>query len=116
MYLERHLQIMQSSPFAAAPTSLYLICDGGACNAHNLRIEDFMTGALDGGACYVQYRHKNISAAAYEENLLRLIKICEGTAAVLIVNDHATLAEKFSLPLHLGQGECLAARPQGSLW
>lgn len=66
-----------------------------------------MTGALDGGACYIQYRHKNISAAAYEENLLRLLKICEGTAAVLIVNDHATLAEKLSLPLHLGQGDFL---------
>jgi len=107
MYLERHLQIMQSSPFAAAPTSLYLICDGETSIRQGISVADFVSGAVSGGAGLIQYRHKNISAAAYEENLLRLMKICEGTRAVLVVNDHAALAEKFSLTLHLGQGDAL---------
>lgn len=98
---------MQSSPFAAAPTSLYLICDGETCDRHGISLEDFVFGAVSGGAGLIQYRHKNISAAAYEENVIKLLEISEGTKATLIVNDHAAVAERFSLPLHLGQGDVL---------
>jgi thiamine-phosphate pyrophosphorylase len=107
MRLERHLDIMEASPFAAVKTSLYLICDGETCEAHGLSCEDFITGAVAGGAGMVQYRHKNISPAQYGKNLLNLKKICEGSKVTLIVNDHADIAEKFSLALHLGQGDVL---------
>lgn len=98
---------MQASPFAAPPTSLYLICDGETCEKHGLPVENFLAAAVAGGAGLVQYRHKNIDAQAYAVNLARLSEIVKGTPATLIVNDHAALAEKFSLPLHLGQGDLL---------
>ncbi len=98
---------MEASPFAASSTSLYLICDGETCRDRGLPYEDFFAGAIAGGAGMIQYRHKNIPEPEYEKNLLRLVKVCEGSQVTLIVNDHAQIAEKFSLPLHLGQGDAL---------
>lgn len=98
---------MQASPFTAPLTSLYLICDGESCARQGILLKDFIAGAVLGGAGLIQYRHKNISAAAYEENLVSLLEITKGTKATLLVNDHAAIAEKFSLPLHLGQGDVL---------
>lgn len=86
-------------------SNLYLILDGEMCDARGITREDFLAGALSGGARIVQYRHKNISADAYEKNLLGLMEICGTSGARLIVNDHAAIAEKHELVLHLGQGD-----------
>lgn len=100
---------MQASAIFTADHKLYLICDGATCEAKGIALGDFMTGALDGGACYIQYRHKGITPEAYEKNLKWMHALCAETGGEvkLIVNDHAGLAEKYELPLHLGQGDLL---------
>jgi len=91
-----------ASQILSGANKLYLILDGEMCAAHGIEREDFLEGAIRGGAQVVQYRHKGISADSYEKNLLKLADICKGRAT-LIVNDHALLAETHSLPLHVGQ-------------
>lgn len=95
--------LMQAIHFASP---LYLICDGEACETRSLSLADFVAGALQGGAKTIQYRHKRISVEVYEKNLVELASLCQ-RRAMLIVNDHAALAEKYALPLHLGQEDTL---------
>ncbi len=87
--------------------ALYLICDGQTCGTRGIALSDFVAAALEGDCQLIQYRHKNISAREYEQNLLPLAALCREAGANLIVNDHADLAEKHALPLHLGQDDFL---------
>ena len=100
---------MHASGIFSNGPSLYLICDGGTCEKRGIHLTDFVTGATKGGCRTIQYRHKKISAREYETNLLPMIDICRSTGASLVVNDHAALAEKYALPLHLGQEDALPA-------
>jgi len=85
--------------------SLYLICDGETCARHDITLADFVAGAVAGGATTIQYRHKGISPLAYERNLSEILPLAQ--SAILIVNDHAEIAERLRLPLHLGQNDAL---------
>lgn len=87
---------------------LYLICDGETCEQYGLSLPEFVRGAVEGGVRIIQYRHKNITTATYETNLLRLLPLCGGT--LLVVNDHAEIAERYRLWLHLGQDDHLPAK------
>ncbi|HRP69323.1 MAG TPA: thiamine phosphate synthase [Turneriella sp.] len=98
---------MMANLFKNAPSSLYLIMDGEACAARGIALDDFLVGALEGGAWLIQYRHKNIDTELYEKNLQRFLPLCVQHHTHLIVNDHAALAEKFNLPLHIGQEDFL---------
>lgn len=98
---------MRANSFFAQKGGLYLVCDGEACAAAGIRREDFIAGALSGGARIFQYRHKKISAGTYAEFLRPLADLCAEAGALLIVNDHAAVAENFRLPLHLGQEDTL---------
>ncbi|AFM13282.1 thiamine phosphate synthase [Turneriella parva] len=98
---------MHASGILSDQYHLYLICDGETCAKHGLTTADFVTGATKGGCRTIQYRHKGISAREYETNLLPLIDICRSAGTSLVVNDHAGLAEKYALPLHLGQEDAL---------
>jgi len=100
---------MQSSPIFSGKGSLYLICDGEACATRGIGREDFTKGAIAGGTRIMQYRHKNISVETYAAHLEPLAKLCHAAGVTLIVNDHAAVAEKFLLPLHLGQEDVLPA-------
>jgi len=85
--------------------ALYLICDGETCTRHGITLADFVAGAVAGGATLIQYRHKGISPSAYERNLSEILPLAQ--SAILIVNDHAEIAERLRLPLHLGQDDAL---------
>lgn len=98
---------MHASGILSNRHHLYLICDGATCAAHGISLEDFVFGATQGGCKTIQYRHKGISAHEYEMNLLPLREICRRAKASLVINDYADLAEKYSLPLHLGQDDFL---------
>lgn len=93
------------SPLVPGCGNLYLICDGETCERHRLPAVDFIRSAAAAGVKIFQYRHKNISAAQYEENLLSLLPMVR--QAKLIVNDHAEIAIRHNLPLHLGQEDLL---------
>jgi len=98
---------MDASGILSANQSLYLICDGETCEKRGIPLADFVTGAINGDCKTIQYRHKGISARQYETNLLPLVELCRSAGTSLIVNDHAALAEKYALPLHLGQEDVL---------
>lgn len=98
---------MRASRILSDENKLYLICDGETCAERGISSADFVTGAVRGGAKTIQYRHKNISAAAYAHNISPLAEIAAAAGATLIVNDHAEVAEQLQLPLHLGQDDML---------
>ncbi|HNJ66308.1 MAG TPA: thiamine phosphate synthase, partial [Turneriella sp.] len=98
---------MSVSPLSPGCGNLYLLCDGETCERHRMPLVDFIRSAADAGVKTFQYRHKNTSAAQYEENLLRLLPLVP--QATLIVNDHAEIAARHQLPLHLGQDDNLPA-------
>lgn len=98
---------MPASRILSPASKLYLICDGETCAARGISLVDFFRAALAGGAKTIQYRHKNISAAEYAQNLSPLFQIAADFQATLIVNDHADVAEQLQLPLHLGQDDPL---------
>lgn len=98
---------MSASPLLPGCGNLYLLCDGETCERHGMPVADFIRSAADAGAKIFQYRHKNTLAAQYEENLLRLLPLVP--EAALIVNDHAEIAARHRLPLHLGQDDTLPA-------
>ena len=98
---------MSVSPLSPGCGNLYLLCDGETCERHRMPPVDFIRSAADAGVKTFQYRHKNTSAAQYEENLLRLLPLVP--QATLIVNDHAEIAARHQLPLHLGQDDNLPA-------
>ncbi len=100
---------MHASGILSEGHHLYLICDGETCAKRGITLADFVTGATQGGCRTIQYRHKGISAREYEANLLPLVDICRAAGTSLVVNDHAALAEKHALPLHLGQEDALPA-------
>lgn len=87
------------------PGHLYLICDGETCERHGIQPGDFVRAATGAGAKILQYRHKGISPQQYEANLQQLLAHCE--ESTLIINDHAEIAARYHLPLHLGQADPL---------
>lgn len=87
--------------------NLYLICDGETCAKHNLPLVDFFRASSEAGVKTIQYRHKGISTTDYEANLVALIPVAKKYRVSLIVNDYAALAQKYALPVHLGQDDAL---------
>jgi thiamine-phosphate diphosphorylase len=100
----RLLEYMASSLIPGCG-NLYLICDGETCERHHMPLGEFIRSVVGAGVKIVQYRHKNISAAQYEENLLQILPLLRDT--ILIVNDHAEIAMRHNLTLHLGQDDTL---------
>ncbi|GAB4435587.1 MAG: hypothetical protein OHK0011_18780 [Turneriella sp.] len=94
-----------ASPLVPGCGNLYLICDGETCERHRMPAVEFVRSATAAGVKIIQYRHKNISAAEYEANLQLLLPLA--AHAKLIVNDHAEIAMRHNLPLHLGQEDAL---------
>lgn len=95
------------SPLKPGCGNLYLICDGETCERHGMQPGDFMRSAMDAGVKILQYRHKGISPQQYETRLQELLPHCAGLN--LIVNDHAEIAARYHLPVHLGQDDPLPA-------
>ena len=69
--------------------------------------------ALRGGIRYLQYRHKNASAALRENQARALHALCQTHQVPLIINDDLALAMRINAEgVHLGRddGDCAAAR------
>lgn len=92
---------MGASKILSAADRLYLICDGETCKKNGLAPADFVAAAGDAGALTIQYRHKGISATEYEREIANLLD--RHLTLTLIVNDFAEVAQRYALPVHLGQ-------------
>jgi thiamine-phosphate pyrophosphorylase len=81
--------------------------------AHTATLLAQVKAALEGGARFVQYRHKTAPAELRLEQGRALKALCDAHAAALIVNDHADLAlELDAAGVHLGaeDGAAISAR------
>jgi thiamine-phosphate pyrophosphorylase len=62
---------------------------------------------LDGGAKFLQFRHKGFLSREAFAWLEQIAKLARATGATLVVNDRADLAKLFGAGLHLGQDDLL---------
>ena len=86
----------------AMPRGLYAItpeCEGQA-------LDDFVQGALDGGAVMVQYRTKDKPTPTLMDNAKRLAALCRDHGALLVVNDFCELClPAQAAGVHLGKDD-----------
>ena len=83
--------------------ALYPILDTAHLHGHPL--EDVLSAAMDGGATWIQIRHK----ADFTRDFLKTLEACAKRKQDLILNDRADYAALFGLGLHVGQTDLPAA-------
>jgi len=76
---------------------LYPILDSGYLHGHPL--VDVLAAAMDGGATWIQIRHKG----EYTREFVATLEACAKRKRDLILNDRADYAVLFGLGLHIGQ-------------
>ncbi|MEO5952438.1 MAG: thiamine phosphate synthase [Chloroflexia bacterium] len=76
---------------------LYPILDTGHLHGHPL--EDVVSAAIDGGADWIQIRHKG----DFTRDFVSTLEVCAKRKRDLILNDRADYAALFGLGLHVGQ-------------
>lgn len=82
---------------------VYPILDTGILAARNADVLAFAAALLEGGARFIQYRHKAPYDRSAVEQLSAISELSRLAKATLIVNDRADLAAVFDCGLHLGQ-------------
>lgn len=78
---------------------LYPILDTGHLHGHSLT--DCLEAAIDGGADWIQIRHKG----EFTRDFLATLEVCAKRKRDLILNDRADYAALFGLGLHVGQND-----------
>ena len=76
---------------------LYPILDTAHLHGHSL--PEVLEAAIDGGAAWIQIRHK----ADFTRDFLKTLEACANRKRDLILNDRADYAALFGLGLHVGQ-------------
>jgi thiamine-phosphate pyrophosphorylase len=79
--------------------SLYPILDTSQLHDHPL--EDVLQAAIDGGATWIQIRHKG----DFTRDFVATLEACAKIKPDLILNDRADYAALFGLGLHVGQDD-----------
>lgn len=82
---------------------LYPILDTGHLHGHPL--ESVLEAAIDGGAAWIQIRHK----ADFTRDFVKTLEACAKRKRDVILNDRADYAALFGLGLHVGQTDLPAA-------
>ncbi len=83
---------------------LYLVTDRDLCG--NKSLEEVITGAVKGGAAYVQLREKKISTRLFLEEATRIKKILKPYNVPLIINDRVDVALACNADgVHIGQDD-----------
>ena len=78
---------------------LYPILDTAHLHGHSL--PEVLEAAIDGGASWIQIRHK----ADFTRDFLKTLEACAKRKRDLILNDRADYAALFGLGLHVGQSD-----------
>jgi len=81
---------------------LYPILDTAHLHGHSL--PEVLEAAIDGGASWIQIRHK----ADFTRDFLKTLEACAKRKRDLILNDRADYAALFGLGLHVGQTDLQA--------
>ena len=81
---------------------LYPILDTAHLHGHSL--PEVLEAAIDGGANWIQIRHK----ADFTRDFLKTLEACAKRKRDLILNDRADYAALFGLGLHVGQTDLQA--------
>ena len=89
---------------------LYGIVDYETCLSFNISIFDFAIAFFNGGGCTLQYRDKVSPPIFIEENFIKLSSIANKYNALLILNDHSGIAQKYKASFHVGQEDILQSK------
>lgn len=81
--------------------SLYPILDTALLARHGHSLIDALQASIDGGADWIQVRHK----ADFDRDFLVILEACAKRKPDLILNDRADYAALFGLGLHVGQDD-----------
>ena len=74
------------------------------------RLAAMVEAAIAGGAGAIQYRNKTAAPALRAEQAARLVRVCAGGGALLIINDDVALARAVGAHgVHLGEGDTVVA-------
>jgi thiamine-phosphate pyrophosphorylase len=84
---------------------VYPIVDTATLAASGMDPVEFAAALLDGGARWLQFRHKGAYTAERFEQLHSVAALCRDAGAQLIVNDRADLAAILDAGVHVGQGD-----------
>lgn len=82
---------------------VYPILDTGILAAREIDPCAFAEALLEGGARWLQYRHKALFDRSAAAQLSSIRELAASAGATLIINDRADLAAVFNCGLHLGQ-------------
>jgi len=85
--------------------SLYPILDSALLESRSCSLETPARAVLDGGARILQIRHKGHWTRTLFDEATRVARLCEQSAATLIVNDRADIALLLGAGLHIGQDD-----------
>ena len=84
---------------------LYPILDTALLDARQCLLETAAAAMLDVGARILQIRHKGHWTRILFDQATRVARLCEQSAAPLIVNDRADIALLLGAGLHIGQND-----------
>jgi len=92
---------------------VYPIVDTATLASCGMDPVEFAAALVDGGARWLQFRHKGAYTAERFEQLHSVAALCRDAGAQLIVNDRADLAAILDAGLHVGQGDLSPAQARG---
>jgi thiamine-phosphate pyrophosphorylase len=75
--------------------------DTASLGRAGFEVFDFARALVDGGAAWIQFRHKG----SWTRDVVETLERMSGLGATLIVNDRADMAALFGAGLHLGQDD-----------
>jgi len=84
---------------------LYPILDTALLDARQCQLETAARAMLDSGAKILQIRHKGRWNRVLFDQATHVARLCEQSAATLIVNDRADIALLLGTGLHVGQDD-----------
>jgi len=84
---------------------LYPILDTALLDSRQCRLETAAAAMLDAGARILQIRHKGHWTRILFDQATRVARLCEQSAAPLIINDRADIALLLGAGLHIGQDD-----------
>ncbi len=98
------------------PPPLYPILDTAVLNSRGLPLAGAAGAMLDGGARWLQIRHKGHFSGEVFEAAERVGRLCEDAGATLIIDDRADIAKMLGAAgVHLGQDDLPPAMARGIL-
>lgn len=110
MNKEKELQQVKMMKIKPEQLLLYAVTDRHWLKEGEL-LDAPVNAAIEGGVTFLQIREKELGEAEFEEEALRLMKICHENKIPFIVNDNVLLAKKINADgVHVGQEDMEAGK------